>query len=722
MTAHDDGVHAVQAPARRSFLKSSAGAALMIGITLPMAGRTAAAAGDAAKVFAPNAFLRITPDNRVTVVMGSAEMGQGVSTAIPMLVAEELDADWNLVSVEQAPVDAAYNNPMMGSQVTGGSTTIRAWWKPMRQAGAQARAMLVAAAAEQWKTDPASLSTANGYVVDRSGKRASYGSLVEAASKRTPPADVPLKDAKSLKLLGKPLKRLDTRSKVDGSAKFGIDAQVPGMLVAVMARAPGKAQVKGYDEAKAKAVKGVRQVIALPMGVAVLADGYWAAKQGRDALDVQWDLGPQAELSSQKVSAMLAEGAAAGGAADKTVGDVAKAAQAGGTVMKAQYEAPYLAHACMEPLNCTAWVRGDEVELWVGTQSQGPSQNILSQVASVKPAKVKVNSLMLGGGFGRRFAPDFTIAATLLSKASGKPVKLIYTREDDMAAGFYRPASVTQFEAVVDAAGKPSVFKASVSCPSIMAGSGFMKLPENGVDHFSMEGISDHGYDVANQLTQYARREPGPQVWFWRSVGHSQNIFFIESFIDELAVAARQDPYEYRRALLSKSPRHRQVLEVAAQKAGWGNALPKGVYRGIAVAQSFGTYVAEVAEVSVAADGTPKVHRIVAAVDAGQIVNPEIIRRQIEGAIVYGLSAALHGKITYKDGRVEQSNFHDYPVLRMNEMPKVEVHIVASTEGPGGVGEPGTPPAAPAVANAIFAATGKRIRSLPFDNTMLKRA
>jgi isoquinoline 1-oxidoreductase beta subunit len=376
-------------------------------------------------------------------------------------------------------------------------------------------------------------------------------------------------------------------------------------------------------------------------------------------------------------------------------------------------------------MNCSAWVKGAgdaaTVEIWAGTQSQGPVQGILSQVASVAPAKIKVNTMMLGGGFGRRFAPDFVIDATLLSKISGKPVKLIYAREDDMAAGFYRPASVARFSAALDAQGVPTGLQIGVGSPSIMAASGFMKIPDSGVDEFAMEGIKDHPYDVENQRIAYGRREPGPQVWFWRSVGHSQNIFFMEGFVDEMAHAAKKDPFEFRRGLMSKQPRYKAVLEAAADKAGWGKPLPPGVFRGIAVAQSFGSYVAEVAEVSIGADGAPRVHRVVAAVDCGQIVNPEIIRRQIEGSIVYGLSAALYGRITLKDGRVEQGNFNDYPVLRMSEMPKVEVHILPSMEAPGGIGEPGTPPVAPAVVNAIFAATGKRLRSLPIDASALKK-
>ncbi len=499
------------------------------------------------------------------------------------------------------------------------------------------------------------------------------------------------------------------------------------MLVAVMARAPARgAKPKPFDEAKAKAVKGVQRVVTLDSGVAVLATGFWAAKKGRDALGVQWEMGDAGKLSSAAVSEMLDEGARQAGAVARDEGNVRDAAAVAAKTVEARYEAPYLAHACMEPMNCTAWVRGQgedaTVEIWAGTQSQGPAQGILGQVAQVTPAKVKVNTLLLGGGFGRRFAPDFTIDATLLSKISGKPVKLIYTREDDMAAQFYRPASVARLEGAVDGQGRMTMLKAGVGSPSIMAASGFMKIPDSGVDAFALEGLADHPYDVPNQRIAYGRKEPGPQVWFWRSVGYSQNSFFSESFVDEMAAAAGKDPFEFRRAMLGKSPRHKAVLELAAQKAGWGTPLPAGRARGIAVVSSFGSYVAEVAEVSLLADGTPRVHRVVAAVDCGMTVNPLTIERQIEGAIVYGLSAALYGRITFKDGRVEQGNFHDYPMLRLNEMPKVEVHIVPSTENPGGIGEPGTPPIAPAVTNAIFALTGRRVRALPIDSAQLKRS
>ena len=712
---------------RRQFIASSSSAALVIGFALPLSTKRAEAAiANDANTFAPNAWLRITPDNKITVICGSAEMGQGVLTSIPMLLAEELDADWKLVSVEQAPADAAYNNPMFGMQATGGSTTIRAHWTPVREAGAAARAMLVAAAAGQWKLDPAVLRTEKSFVIAPGGKKLSYGALVAEAALQPVPAKPALKAAKDFKIMGKPTKRLDTPAKVNGTAKFGIDAQIDGMLVAVMARAPvsagsAGAKVKQMNEAKARAVKGVQKVITIPNGVAVLADGFWAAKQGRDALDVQWDLGDSADLDSAKVSAMLATAAGNADAIAVNEGNVKDAAATADKSLSASYEVPYLAHACMEPLNCLAWVQGDEVTIWAGTQSQGPAQGILSGIAQVAPARVKVNTMLLGGGFGRRFAPDFTIDATLLSKLSGSPVKLIYTREDDMAAGYFRPASVVKFEAALDAQGQPTMLRADIGSPSIMGGSGFMKIPENGVDSMAVEGLADHHYDIPNQRIAYGRAEPGPQVWFWRAVGHSQNAFFIESFVDELAAATQADPLQYRLALLSKQPRMKAVLQAAADKAGWGKPLPAGRHRGIAVAESFGSYVAEVAEVSVAADGTPKVHRVVAAVDCGQTVNPLTIERQIEGAIVFGLSAALYGKITLKDGHVEQGNFHNYPVLRMSEMPKVEVHILPSMAAPGGIGEPGTPPIAPAVTNAIFAATGVRVRTLPIDNTLLAK-
>jgi len=725
--APSDAETVVKNSSRRDFLKGGVTAALVVGITLRSGSNRAlasAAADSPAAPFMPNAFLRLTADNQITVVCGPVEMGQGVLTAIPMLVAEELDADWSQIRVEQAPTNPVYANPLFGMQATGGSTTVRAYWGPMRKAGAAARAMLVAAAAEKWSLEPASLRTADSHVIAPDGRKLRYGELVAAASAQTVPADPPLKNPKDFRILGKPRKRLDSFAKSHAQAHYGLDTQLPGLLVAVMSRAPlpGAKPLKVNDE-KTRAVKGVQQVITIPHGVAVLADGYWAASKGRELLEVEWDLGANTGLSSAKVTAILTDGANNANAIARHEGDAdAASASTGLQMIEAVYEAPYLAHACMEPLNCTAWVKDDGVEIWAGTQSQGPTQGILSQVAQIAATKVTLHPQMLGGGFGRRFAPDFSIDATLLSKISGRPVKLIYSREDDMAAGYYRPASVARFTAGLDANGLPKLLKVGVGSPSITEASGFGKLPESGVDAQAMEGIADHPYDIENQRIAYGRREPGPQVWFWRSVGHSQNIFFMEGFIDELAAAAKQDPLQFRLALLGKQPRYKAVLELAAEKAGWGKPLPSGVFHGIAVAQSFGSYVAEIAEVSVAADGTPKVHRVVAAVECGMTVNPDIIRRQIEGAMVFGLSAALYGRISLKDGRVEQGNFDDYPIVRMSEMPKVEVYLVPSTEAPGGIGEPGAPPIAPAVVNAIYAATGKRLRRLPIDPDELKKA
>ena len=561
-------------PSRRSFLKASAatGGGLVIGFALPGAGRLA----EAAQSFSPNAYLRIAGNGRVTVVCGLSEMGQGVLTAIPMLVAEELDADWSKVRVEQAPVDKAFANPMFGIQATGGSASVRGFWEPMRKAGAAAREMLVAAAAASWKAKPADCRTHKGVVIHKSGRRASYARLVASAARQPVPANPKLKDPGEFAILGHDLKRLDTPPKVNGSAKFGLDVRLPGMLTAVLARPPvlgGKAL--SFDDSKARAVPGVKQVLQTPHGVAVLAEGYWAAKKGRDALAIKWDDGPSAGLSSDDISKRLTEATALPGKVGRNEGNILTAPVPAKT-LEAVYEAPYLAHACMEPMNCTAWVKPGEVEIWAGTQSQGPTQGILGQVASVDPGKVKVHTMYLGGGFGRRFAPDFTIDATILSKMSGKPVKLVYSREDDMRAYYYRPASVARFKVWLDATGNPLTFSARVASPSIMEGSGFMKLPPNGVDKFALEGVQDLPYDIPNLRVEYSRQEPGVQVWFWRSVGHSQNIFFSESMIDEMAHAAGKDPFEYRRALLGKQPRYKGVLELAADKAGWGAPLPAG--------------------------------------------------------------------------------------------------------------------------------------------------
>ena len=699
---------------RRDFLETTAaaGAGLVIGFHLPAGGRFAAAA---AAPFAPNAWLRISPDNSVLIVVDRSEMGQGVTTSLPMLVAEELDADWTKVKIESAPADKAYINPMFGMQGTGGSTSVRAAYTPLRKAGAAAREMLVAAAAQTWGVDKVECHAERGAVVhERSKRRATYGQLAAKAASLPVPENPTLKEPKAWKILGHRVKRLDTPAKVDGSAEFGIDVKAPGMLVAVVARSPAiGGKVASFDATKAKAVPGVKDAVQISSGVAVIADGYWNAKKGRDALDVKWDDGPNAQLSSASISQLLRDQAAKPGAQARHDGDPDGALAGAASKVEAAYELPLLAHATMEPMNCTAHVRADGVDVWAPTQFQTGVQGLAAKIGGVPPEKVQVHTTYLGGGFGRRFELDFIQEALETSKAAGAPVKVVWSREDDMQHDQYRPASVHQMRAGLDAAGKPVAWTHAFAAPSIMArvfGPGVIK---NGIDEETVEGAVGMPYTVPNVHVQYALTDLGIPVGFWRSVNNTFNAFVVESFIDELAHAAKKDPYEYRRDLLGKAPRHLGVLNLAASKAGWSTPLAAGRWRGIAVWKSFDSYVAEVAEISMNADGTPRVHRVVCAVDCGPVVNPSIVEAQMESAIVYGLTAALWGEITIDKGRAQQSNFNNYLMLRMGDMPRVEVHIVPSTDAQGGVGEPGTPPIGPAVCNAIFAATGKRVRKLP---------
>jgi isoquinoline 1-oxidoreductase subunit beta len=711
---------------RRDFLKSGAvaGGGLVLGLYLPLGNRIANAQQKGAG-FAPNAFIRIGTDDSVTVIVNHSEMGQGVYTALPMLVAEELDADWSKVRVESAPVDPAYNHTAFGMQMTGGSTSTWSEYDRLRKAGATARAMLVAAAAETWKVDPASLRTQNGYVIhDATNRRLSYGQLAEKASTMTPPQNVALKDPKDFKLIGRPTKRLDTPEKTNGKGKFGLDVTVPNMLVAVVARPPvfgGK--VRSFNADRARAIAGVRQVVQIDRGVAVVADGFWPAKLGREALQVDWDEGPLATLDSGTQREQYAAMAKESGAVAKKEGDAAAALSQAATKLEAVYEVPYLAHAPMEPLNCVADVRPDGCEVWTGTQFQTMDQMTAAQAAGLKPQQVKIHTMLLGGGFGRRAVPDshFVQEAVQVSKAIHAPVKVIWTREDDIRGGYYRPTAYHSMSAALGTDGKPIAWRHRVVCQSFMVGTPFESFAvKNGVDSIAVEGAVDLPYDVPNLQVEWKQAPGGVPTLWWRSVGHSHNAFAVESFLDELAHAAGKDPCEYRRSLLGKNERHRRALDLAAEKAGWGKALQQGRSRGIAVHDSFGSYIAQVAEVSVSNKGEVKVHRVVCAIDCGPTVNPDTIRAQMEGAIVFGLTAALYGAITFQNGRVQQRNFHDYQMLRMNEMPAVDVHIVPSNDKMGGVGEPGVPPIAPAVCNAIFAATGKRIRRLPIRAEELK--
>ncbi len=710
---------------RRDFLKvgAAAGGGLVLGFHLPFGGEAVARA--AGKPFAPNAFIRIGADDLVTVVVGKAEMGQGVFTALPMLIAEDLEADWTKVRVESAPVDPAYNHPAFGMQMTGGSTSVWSSWEQMRKAGATAKAMLVAAAAATWKVDPSSLRAEKGFVIhDASSRRLSFGALAETAATLTPPKDVVLKDAKDFKIVGKPTRRLDTPEKVNGKAQFGLDVTVPGMLVALIQRPPvfgGKALK--VDDTKTKAVPGVIAIGQPSFGVVVVAKGFWAAKKGRDALQVQWDDGPNAALSTDALREEFRALAKTPGVVAKKEGDAAAALAGAATKLEAEYEVPYLAHAMMEPLNCVVDLRPDSCEIWTGTQFQTMDRAAAAEVAGLKPEQVQIHTTFLGGGFGRRATPrsDFIREAVEIAKVVKAPVKVMSTREDDIKGGFYRPMWHDRIAAGLDAGGKPVAWTHTIVGQSILAGTPFESMVKGGIDDASVEGAADLAYAVPNLYVDLHSPRPGVPVLWWRSVGHSHTAFVVESFIDELAHAAGKDPFEYRRALLGSQPRHRGVLELAAAKAGWGKPLPAGRARGIAVHASFGSFVAQVAEVSMSPRGQVKVHRVVAAVDCGQYVNPDTIAAQIEGGVAFGLSAALHGQITLKGGRVVQSNFHDYEVLRLNEMPEVEVHIQPSGEKPGGVGEPGVPPVAPAVANAIFALTGSRVRRLPIRPEDVKK-
>ena len=706
---------------RREFLRVSAaaGGGLLIAFYLPALNFGQPSAGK--QIFSPNAFLRIGTDDIVTVILGKSEMSEGIYTSLPRLVAEELEADWSKIRVESAPVDAVYNHPVFGMQITGGSTSLKSEWERLRKAGATARVMLIAAAAQKWNVDARSCRAEDGYIIHPSSNhRLSFGALADSAAAIAPPVDVPLKDPSQFKLIGKSVRRLDTPSKVNGTAQFGIDANVPGTLTAVIARPPVFGAKPGrIDDRKAKQIAGVKAVVPVQAGVAVVADGFWPANLGRDALQIEWDEGPSATISTANLREQYAALAKTPGAVARKDGDVAQALQSAATRLTAEYEVPYLAHSMMEPLNCLVDLRADRCEIWTGTQFQTVDRANAAKAAGLKPEQVQLHTTLLGGGFGRRANPisDFVVEAVEVAKAARAPVKVVWTREDDIRGGWYRPMAYDRLTAGFDASGNLLAWSQTIVSQSIMAGTMFEPFIKNGVDGSSVEGAIEMAYAIPNVLVDLHTTKVGVPVLWWRSVGNSHTAFVVESFMDELAHKAGKDPYEFRRALLSKQPRHLGVLELAASKANWGAPLPKGRGRGIALHFSFDTYVAEVAEVSINEEGAVRVHRVVAAVDCGRVVNPDGVAAQIEGGIIFALSAALKGELTLDRGRVQQSNFHDYQMLRINEAPEIEVHIVPSTEHPTGAGEPGVPPAAPAVTNAIFAATGKRIRKLPIRMT-----
>ncbi len=723
---------------RRVFLKATAaaGAGLTLAIHFgdalaQVSGPGKTVGGAAAGSFEPNAFLRIGRDNTVTVIVKHLEMGQGVYTGLPTLIAEELDAAWSQVRAEGAPADAGrYSNLNWGkAQGTGGSTAIANSFDQYRQAGAAARAMLVAAAAQQWNVAADAIQVKSGVVSHANGKKATFGELADAAARQTVPAAVKLKDAKDFVFIGKSVPRIDSKAKSNGTARFTQDVKMPDMLTAVVAHAPRFGQkLKSLDSTSVTGIPGVRYVVEIPNGVAVIATTFWAAKKGRDALKLEWDDGGF-KGSSAELMAEYRKLAAGPGTKARNDGDAAKAIDGATTKLDATFEFPYLAHAAMEPLNCVVKLTQESCEIWNGEQFQTGDQFAIAKYTGLKPEQIKLNMLFAGGSFGRRASPtsDYVLEAVSIAVAMtragkpGIPVKMVWTREDDMKGGYYRPMYVHALKAGLDASGNVVGWRHRIVGQSILAGTAFESvMVKDGIDLTSVEGASTLPYAIPHLAVELQTTKPGVPVQWWRSVGSTHTAYSTETFIDELATRAGKDAVAFRRALLSAQPRHLAALELAASKADWGKPLAAGKAgekrgRGVAVHESFGTVVAQVAEVTVDKDNNIKVDRVVCAVDCGIAVNPDIIRAQMEGGIGFGLSATLYGRITLKDGVVEQSNFHDYPLLRINEMPAIDVHIVASSAKPSGVGEPAVPVIAPAVANALAAATGKRLRALPLS-------
>ncbi len=711
---------------RRRLLQvgAAAGGGLLLSLSLPPLAHRKAEAADADE-FVPNAFIRIDNDGQIVLTMPYVEMGQGTYTSIPMLIAEELEVNLKQVRLEHAPPnEKLYANPLLGVQATGGSTAIRAAWKPMREAGAVARTMLESAAAKRWNVDPASCREQSGEVIHApTGRRIKYGELAADAAHLPVPENVALKRPEDFKLIGSSAKRLDTPAKVNGTAVFGIDARPPSVKIATLAQSPVfGGRVKSVDDTAAKAVKGVSQIVRLDDAVAVVADHMGAAKKGLAALAIEWDDGPHAKLSTADIAAELEKATLNSGPVAQNIGDVDKAMASAVTKIEAIYQVPFLAHATMEPMNCTVHVRKDGCEVWVGSQVIGRAQVVAAKTAGLPLDKVVAHNHLIGGGFGRRLEVDGVTRAVQIAQQVDGPVKVVWTREEDIQHDMYRPYWYDRLSAGLDEKGAPVAWRHRYAGSSIIA----RWLPpgfNNGLDSDSTDGAIDLVYALPNMHVEYVRVEPpGIPTAFWRSVGPSHNVFVTESFIDELAAAAKQDAVAYRLALLANAPRAKAVLELVAEKAGWGQSLPPRVGRGVSLQYVFGTYAAQVAEAEVSQDGAVRVRRVVCAVDCGSVVNPDTVRAQIESGIIFGVTAALYGEITLKNGRVEQANFDTYQMLRINEAPVIEVHIVQSSEPPGGMGEPGTSAIVPAITNAIFAATGKRLRKLPIDPAALKRS
>jgi isoquinoline 1-oxidoreductase beta subunit len=719
--------HALHAPAggvsRRSLLKGAAAATFILAFHVPSraVNEPEAPADDVSGTFAPNAFIRIDGTGMTSLVMPQVEMGQGVYTAISMILAEELDADFGRVTVVHAPPDEKhYANPQLGVQATGNSNSIRAWWKPLRAAGASARAALVQAAAMRWGVNATECATANGRVMHAaSGRSVGYGQLAEAAAALPPIRDAPPKDPARFTLIGKSVKRLDTAGKVNGLVVYGIDSMLPGMKFATVASSPvlgGK--VRRVDEAAAKAVPGVQKVVVLDDLVGVIGAHMWAAKKGLEALKVEWDDGPNGRVSSAQMWEELRTASRSDGVVARQQGDVAKAL-AGGNRFDAAYELPLLAHATMEPLNCTVHARADGAEVWLGTQVVARAQQAAAKALGLPAEKVVVHNHLLGGGFGRRLEPDMAATAARIAKqADGAPVKVVWTREEDIRDEYYRP----MYRDVVSgtlANGTIASMHYKV-CGSAVIARWLPPAFQKGIDVDSVDSAVDLPYDIPNLEVQYVRAEPAAvRTGFWRGVGCNNNVFAIESFVDEMAKKAGKDPVAFRLAMLGRSPRLKAALQIAAERSGWGQPLPKRVGRGVCVQPSFGTFIATVVEAEVDMVGEVTVRRITSVVDTGIAVHPDNIVAQIQGGLMFGLTAALYGEITLKDGRVEQSNFHDYRPLRINQAPKIDVQVVQSGEFPGGIGEAGTTAASPALRNAIYAATGIPLRRMPIDSDVL---
>jgi isoquinoline 1-oxidoreductase beta subunit len=706
---------------RRTLLGGGLTGGFLLAFHLPTYGASAPALGGTKGKFAPNAFIRIDPAGTTTLVMPQVEMGQGVYTAVAMILAEELDADYQQVVLEHAPPnDKLYANPLFGIQVTGNSNSIRAFWKPLREAGAAARAMLIQAAAQQWRVDPASCTAAAGQVRHiGSGRKLGFGTLAGAASKLAPPKNPPLKDPKNFTLIGKSLKRLDTPHKVDGGVVYGIDVMLPGMKFATLAASPVFGGKVGHvDPGPANRIPGVRKVVVLDDLVAVVGDHMWAAKQGLQALEITWNEGPNAGVSSADIWQDLRKASAGSGAVAKNAGDVEKALSQG-EKYEAAYELPFLAHATMEPLNCTVQLKPDSCEIWLGTQVISRVQGTVAKLTGLPIEKVTVHNHLIGGGFGRRLEPDMALSAVRVAQhLDGEPLKVVWTREEDIQHDVYRPAYRDTIAATLSG-GKVAAFKYKVTGSSVIA----RWLPpafQQGIDIDAIDGAVDMPYDIAHLHVEYVRAEP-PAVptGFWRGVGPNNNVFAIECFMDELARKAGKDPIAFRRAMLGKSPRLLAALDLVAEKSNWGQPLPARAGRGVSVQPSFGSFIATVVEAEVDAHGEVRLRRVTSAVDTGIAVNPDTIVAQLQGGLIFGLTAALYGEVTVKNGRVQQSNFNDYRMLRINQVPAIEVYVIKSAEAPGGIGETGATAGPPALRNAIYAATGIALRRLPIDREVL---